>query len=94
MGLDDFKGEPTDERKELEGKLSHNTPPSDEDRWRDHEPGVPDWANKVCGGEVDADEIDDYDGDVVLYIRPDGECKVASSKTISSDKYISLDDAV
>lgn len=94
MGLDDFKGEPTDEHKELEGELSHNTPPSDEDRWRDHEPGVPDWANKVCGGEIDADEVDKYEGGVILYIRPDGEGDRTSSETISSDKYISLDDAV
>lgn len=90
MGLDDFKSDsPSDDK--LEKKLSNNSPPGDEDTWPEHEPGVPDWTEEICGDEVDSEAVDKYENDQILYIKLDHEDKNGSDHMIVSDVYIDLD---
>lgn len=92
MGLDDFKGEPTDEYEELKDELSQNSPPDGNDTWKEHEPGAPDWANDICGGEVSAEDVEQYDSDSILYVRLNTDENTGTAITIASDVYVDLED--
>lgn len=67
MGLDDFvSDEDREEWKSRKEELKQNTPPSDADKWREHEPGVPDWLGFIeCDNrEITQEDLDKSEDEV------------------------------
>lgn len=96
MGLDDFTEESASkEEKERKEELSENTPPGDDSKWHEYEPGTPDWLSFISGGETRNENLVDLErgaaeifSEDVLVINIEG----VDSTSLRSGKYVELEE--